>query len=172
MHQPMPKVVVKILRQIDTFMKDKGLKLYDLFRRKDINLSLATTGDQLLSAPELVRVVRQVAPDVDEQDVRLVVAYLDTNENGQLDYHELERAMRRARRDTVKLDGMSKIAEQILMNPTMRTELLRMRTVDAMRTSGYKPRGPSVEEEMQLQRGLPMANTLAQGNGGTHKQRR
>lgn len=137
----MPKLVMKTLKQLDTFMKKYGYKTADLFRRKDLNLSLLKGGnDQLLNVEELVQIVGKISPDIYPGDIRRVVHYLDANDNGELDYEELDSALRRARRDMLPLDGMGKIAELTITDPRKAKEIMCMTTRSAMKAAGYKGR--------------------------------
>ena len=137
----MPKLVMKTLKQLDFFMKKYGYKTADLFRRKDLNLSLQQgKKDQLLSVDELVAIVGRISPDIYPGDIRRVVHYLDANDNGELDYEELDSALRRARRDMLPLDGMGKIAELTLTDPGKAKEVMLMTTRSAQRAAGYKGR--------------------------------
>ena len=90
----MPKLVMKTLKQLDFFMKKYGYKTADLFRRKDLNLSLQQgKKDQLLSVDELVAIVGRISPDIYPGDIRRVVHYLDANDNGELDLDSFQDAM-------------------------------------------------------------------------------
>lgn len=131
--QPMPVIVVRTLGAIHDFMKKSGLKCIDLFRRKDINTSLVDRGDELLSVDEVVAVLKRLSPDIDPRDVRITVQYLDTNDNGELDHFELQSALRRARRDMIKLDGMAKLAEAVVRNPQKAAQLMHLPTSEAIK---------------------------------------
>ena len=139
--QPMPKLVMKTLKQLDFFMKKYGYKTADLFRRRDLNLSLQQGGnDQLLNVEELVQIVSRITSDIYPGDIRRVVHYLDANDNGELDYEELDSALRRARRDMLKLDGMGQIASLTLTDPNKAKEVMCMTTRSAMKAAGYRGR--------------------------------
>lgn len=59
--QPMPVIVARTLNRIEEFLKRSGLKCIDLFRRADVNTSLATRGDELLSKAELFAMLKVLA---------------------------------------------------------------------------------------------------------------
>jgi len=133
--QPMPVIVVRTLGRIHNFMKKAGLKSIDLFRRKDINTSIAERGDELLSVDEVVALLKKMSPDIDPRDVRITVQYLDTNDNGELDHSELQSALRRAKRDMIKLDGMAKLAELSITDPQRASRMMNLPTSQAIKTA-------------------------------------
>ena len=98
----------------------------DLFTRKDLNTSLGRTGDMLLNVDEVVGILKKITPEVDSEEVRKVIRYLDLNGNGELDHDELDVALRRARREMCPRDHLTRLAELHLTNPAESEKMMQL----------------------------------------------
>ena len=127
--------VQAVLARLDRFLREQNMRPLDLFRSSSINTSYAGTaeerekssamrglsgdvmGDDLLSVSELGALLKKIGLGLSEAEVQDVVAFFDTNGDGEVDVEEFSTELRAARRVTAmaaRADHAASVAQAVL----------------------------------------------------------
>lgn len=110
--------VNEVLGMLDNWMRLRNYRAIDLFRRPDVNTSGAEAGDDLLSTDEFRVLFSKIEGlKITPAQVEELVRVLDIDRSGEIDVHELDVAMKQARRANIRRDPMHLIAQRLQENP-------------------------------------------------------